>query len=69
MSILIFLVTTGAAFGTASGLFAYGLDGGILGASAGIVVGTGAWVALATVEHIRRERRLDRHFEQGMMDR
>ena len=68
MIVLIFLVTAGSVLGALSGLMINGVDGSILGAAAGLAAGTGAWLLIATVERIRRERRLNRHFEQGPFD-
>lgn len=64
MIMLIILTLSGLSLGAVAGAFAHGLDGIILGASSGLVLGVLGWTVLGMVERFLSERRLDRYFRQ-----
>ena len=65
---LLIMATVGAVTGAAGGAIASNYGGMIIGGSAGLVLGSTIWTVLAIVAQTRRERRLDRHFQQQSRD-
>ena len=66
---LLVLTMVGGAFGGISGALASGSDGLILGGSSGFVIGVSIWALITMGVQWRRERRLDRYFDEISRDK
>jgi hypothetical protein len=61
---LIVMAFTGTFTGLVGGGMAAGYEGMLVGGSLGLMLGAFAWATMSTVAQIRRERRLNRYFNQ-----
>jgi len=65
---LIIMATAGAATGAMGGALSAGQGGLIIGGTTGLVLGSMIWTVTTIVSQMRRERRLDRYFQQQSSD-
>ena len=68
MILLLILAFAGTLLGGIGGLFVHGLDGLIIGLSAGVCIGVLIWFILGAIERFNNERRLERYFQQEGAD-
>ena len=61
---LIVMAFTGTFAGLISGGMAAGYEGMLVGGSIGLMLSAFSWATMSTVAQIRRERRLNRYFNQ-----
>ena len=65
MQLLLILSTTGVLSGLLSGVYVSGIEGMILGASAGLVAGVITWAFAGIGARTLREYRLNQYFDQA----
>jgi membrane associated rhomboid family serine protease len=65
MPVYILLAALGMIAGSVTGGLSAGPAGFTAGAAAGLIFGSLAWILLSTVAQLRRERRLNRYFEEA----
>ena len=65
MPVFVIMAALGMATGMVTGGLSAGATGLTAGAAAGLILGSLAWVFVSTAIQIRRERRLNRYFDEA----
>ena len=65
MAVFVIMAAAGMLTGMIGGGMATGTPGMVTGAAAGLIIGSFTWGMASTAAQVRRERRLNRYFEEA----